>query len=282
MKTFGVIICCLLAALPLSCESANQELNSIDDLKEIDFGQSVPTHSLLLLHWFANVVHIDHYNTITVTFDPNTSFGSHHYGNFEDMLEWPRWGYRYYTVGNLYAETSNELPGYVRNPPVSDYRGRNIDRIIFRAERQNSGVYRINRVYLTQHIGPSSNIYDPEHTYPISTNLLRQIRQFSNGNPRALWGLSNQFHSDINDSQMRALRQRWGENLACLGLLLFIVMQQNNMYTYRLQSSSARGPYPSYEQSSSSNTEIGECVCGALILILIMLVGLLITLAPQK
>uniref|UniRef100_A0A8C6U0L8 Uncharacterized protein n=1 Tax=Neogobius melanostomus TaxID=47308 RepID=A0A8C6U0L8_9GOBI len=149
--------------------------------KKLDFGQSVPKHGLLLLHWFANVINIDNNNVLRLTFDPNTEdFGSHHYGNYENMLDPVPWGYRYFTVGNLYEETSDELPQYVLHPPVREYEGDNRDRIIFRVRETNPRVHIIDQVYLTQHFRPEEfqgTRYDPDHTYPISTNLLREISE---------------------------------------------------------------------------------------------------------
>uniref|UniRef100_A0A3B4YZJ8 Uncharacterized protein n=1 Tax=Seriola lalandi dorsalis TaxID=1841481 RepID=A0A3B4YZJ8_SERLL len=156
-------------------------LNSINDLKEINFGQSVPTHSLLLLHWFANIVDIDRNNVIYLTFDPNNEdYGSHHYGNFEGLLEQRPYGQRYYTVGNLHQDSPRRLPSYVLHPKA-EYTGRNRDRIIVRVSDQNTGRQRIHRVYLTQHYGVPEHpgTYDPDHTYEITTNLLREIREFS-------------------------------------------------------------------------------------------------------
>lgn len=237
MKTSGVIICLLLAALTLSCESAHQQLDSLDDLRTIDFGESVPIHSLLLLYWFAHTVNIEPYYMVTVNFNPNRDFGSHPYGNYENLLDQPRYGYQYYTVGNLYESSSYELPDYIRNPPVRDNSRRNRGRIIFSAERQNSRPIMIDRIYLTQH-DLSSNEYDPNHTYQISINLLRQIRQY--GNPTAL------LRAIFEDNRLRS----W---------------------------STGRYTYPSYyEQSSSSNRgtggEIWECVCRALMLLTLLFI----------
>uniref|UniRef100_A0A4W6F0M5 Uncharacterized protein n=1 Tax=Lates calcarifer TaxID=8187 RepID=A0A4W6F0M5_LATCA len=158
-------------------------LNSINDLKKINFGHSVPKHSLLLLHWFANEVDIDNNNVIWLTVDLNDGdYGSHHYGNFEGLLdqlphEYVR--YQYYTIGNLHQDTSVPLPSYVTHPR-SEYAGKNEDRIIIRIREPNKEEresQRIDRVFITQHSGYRT--YDPEHTYEITTNLLRQIREFS-------------------------------------------------------------------------------------------------------
>ena len=284
MQTVILILTCLLN-LMLICESAHQELNSINDLKKLDFGQSVQKHSLLLLYWFASIISINEHNTVTVTFDPNIDFGSHPSRNYEHMLDTPALGYQYYTVGNLRLGTSVNLPGYLRNSPEREYNGRNRDRIIFSAERQSGGTWRIDRVYLTQH-APSLNTHDPQHTFHISTNLLRQIRQFSNGDPTSMRRLRNQFHCDVDDFQMRTLRQTWGENLACLGLLLFIVIHANysrpfHTYSNTQKETSTSITIPSDEQILPSAHYTGETcgdVCQLLmrLFLLIALTGLVI------
>ena len=74
----------VLLLLILRTESTNGILNSINDLKKIPFGQSVPQHSLVLLHWFANTIEIDN-DLIELTFEPNhEDYGTHHYGTLRD------------------------------------------------------------------------------------------------------------------------------------------------------------------------------------------------------
>uniref|UniRef100_A0A8P4KNY1 Uncharacterized protein n=1 Tax=Dicentrarchus labrax TaxID=13489 RepID=A0A8P4KNY1_DICLA len=183
-------------------------LNSMNDLKGINFGPSVPKHSLILLHWFANAVYIENDNDIRLTFEPNSGdYGSHHYGNFEGMLDPLPRGYRYYTVGNLNQEMSMQLPSYVANP-CRAYSGRNRDRIIIRVREQNTrrgGLQRIDQVYITQHYDTSDyqgTPYDPDHTYQITTNLLRQIREFSvRENQQPLLTLRNRYARNIEEFQ---------------------------------------------------------------------------------
>lgn len=231
----GVTVYCLLAFLALTGESAYQRLNSIKDLKNIDFGQSVPTHSLLLLHWFANTIYTDNNDVIWLTFEPNRGdFGTHHYGNYERLLDPLPLGnvrYRYFTVGNLNQANATQLPDYVLHPPV-EYMGTNRDRVIFRVreEHANSQAWqRIDQVYITQHYAPSEGQgtrYDPCHTYRITANLLRQIRQFSvEENRNSLRELRDHFGSNTDDSELWDIRNTWGD-LACLGLMLFIVVQE--------------------------------------------------------
>ncbi|XP_075942225.1 uncharacterized protein LOC142944907 [Anarhichas minor] len=236
-KTGRVMICCVALLLVLTSVSAVQrDLDSINALKKINFGQSVPKHSLVLLHWFANTVDIDNNYIISLTFDPNGGdYGSHHYGNYEELLDpLPRGNvYRYYTIGNLNQQTSMPLPDYVVRPPATEYVGRNRDRIIIRVRGQNTGrraLQSIDQVYITQHYDTSENQgtpYDPDHTYMITTNLLRQIREFSVGqNPQQLLQLRNNFRSNADVSD---IRNTWGD-LACLGLLLFIVIQEKSSF----------------------------------------------------
>ncbi|KAK7930324.1 hypothetical protein WMY93_006719 [Mugilogobius chulae] len=150
--------------------SAHQKFSSIYDLLRLEFGRSVPRHSLLLLHWFAKSIRENY----TLTFDPNGGFGSHHYGNFGGLLEPPPQDHRYFTVGNLH---NDEFPEYVRNPTIRGFYATNRDRIVFSAQRLRTGEYRIHRVFLTQHQNDQSDQsdYDPTHTYEISTDLLPLI-----------------------------------------------------------------------------------------------------------
>ncbi|XP_074512971.1 uncharacterized protein LOC141781257 isoform X1 [Sebastes fasciatus] len=240
MKMSGrVTSCCVALFFVLNSVSAVQKkLHSINDLKKINFGQSVPKHSLLLLHWFANTVEIDKHGVIRLAFDPNRGdYDSHQYHNSEGVLDSLPWGYRYYTIGNLrqentignlHQETSMPLPPYVVRPP-REYEGTNRDRIIIRIREQNTGgqaLQRIDRVYITQHYDTYENQgsrYDPDHTYRITVKLLRQIREFYLGqNQQQLLQLRNRYGSNADELH---IRNTWGD-LACLGLLLFIVIEE--------------------------------------------------------
>lgn len=129
--TGGFQSSCVALLLILSSASAVQVLQNINDLKKLNFGSTVPKHSLLLLHWFANKVNIDNNNIISLTFNPDQGdYGSHHYGNYERMLDplpLRNIRYRYFTVCNLNQEASSELPSYVAHPRI-EYEGRNRDR----------------------------------------------------------------------------------------------------------------------------------------------------------
>uniref|UniRef100_A0A3B4TBR8 Uncharacterized protein n=1 Tax=Seriola dumerili TaxID=41447 RepID=A0A3B4TBR8_SERDU len=260
---------------------------SINDLKKINFGKSLPKHSLLLLHWFANIVEIDRNNVIHLTFDPNRDYGSHHYGNYEELLDRLPPAHQYYTVGNLYENTAEELPDYVVDPPAG-YAGTNRDRIIFRVREQNTGWQRIDRVYLTQH-------YDPAQTYEISIHLLREIREFSVGqNQRSLTYLRDRFGGNADDFQLQDIRNTCGQ-LACLGLLLFIVLQEkysSNQFNYRPQHAARRNTDTDFVVNFSENTQNahdfadtsdnGTCICTCvsyLLIFLLFVIGIVIYLS---
>ncbi|XP_049924225.1 uncharacterized protein LOC126404886 [Epinephelus moara] len=259
MKMSGRVTgCCVALFFALTSVTAVERLNSIDDLKRINFGQDVPKHILVLLYWFANIVDIDVNDDIQLTFDPNRGdYGSHHYGNFERMLDPLPQGsrYKYYTVGNIHQETPVELPSYVVRPQ-REYMGRNMDRIIIRVREQNAGwgaLPRIDQVYITQH-HENQRTYDPEHTYQITTNLLRQIREFSVGqNQQQLLRLRNRYGSNADDYQ---IRNTWGD-LAGLGLLCFIVIQRRYSWTKH-----------SYRENNQNN----NLLAGILLLLLFIFV----------
>ncbi|XP_025762325.1 uncharacterized protein LOC112846657 [Oreochromis niloticus] len=232
MKMFGrMMSCCVALLLTFSSVSAvRRALNSITDLRSVGFGQAVPEQSLWLLHWFANEIDIDINGEISLTFDPNSDdYGSHHYGNYEELLDPLPWGYQYYSLGNIHQQGSLRLPHHV----FQEHEDGNRARIIIRVREQNVGRRTsriIDRVYITQHYETSEHRgteYDPQHTYEITANLLRAISRFSinNDNINLLMSLRDRYRSNANDSQLLEIRNTWGD-LACLGLLLFIVIPE--------------------------------------------------------
>ncbi|XP_077590241.1 uncharacterized protein LOC144208332 [Stigmatopora nigra] len=233
MKLSSVLaLFCASLFLSLTVVGGIERVNTINNLKKLDFTHSVPKHSILLLYWFANTVYIDDNDVIRLTFDLNLgAYGSHHYGNYERLLpQLPR-GHRYYTIGNLY-QAQNDFPDYIRNPPNSVYRGTNLDRIIVRVRQHNTGYSpddTVDQVYITQHY-PNSNQgtgYDPSHTYQITSDLLRQLQVFSveENQMDFLTDLREDFGSNISDGKLLNLKRIWG-NLACLGLLIFMILEE--------------------------------------------------------
>ncbi|CAL8329610.1 unnamed protein product [Boreogadus saida] len=218
----------------LQTESAIGILNSINDLKKIPFGQSVPKHSLVLLHWFANVIEIDNNDAIVLTFEPNHGdYGTHHYGNYERVLDQLPFGQRYYTLGNINPNINingNPLPSYFTGQINHLLGGEELNRarIIFALSDQNT----IGRVYTTQHYQANQNqgtVSDPGHTYRITINLLRELRVFSFDRRQhsELSEIGGNIGSGINDRKLLSVRKTWGQ-LACVGLLLFIVINERN------------------------------------------------------
>uniref|UniRef100_A0A8C5CWE4 Uncharacterized protein n=1 Tax=Gadus morhua TaxID=8049 RepID=A0A8C5CWE4_GADMO len=150
---------------------------------KIPFGQSVPKHSLVLLHWFANTIGFDNNDLIELTFEPsNGDYGTHHYGNYEGVLDRLPAGQQYYTLGNINPMINNNgisLPSYVTGD-LNHLLGSeelNRARIIFSLLDQDT----IDQVFITQHYEANQGqgtVYDPVHTYWISINLLRELREF--------------------------------------------------------------------------------------------------------
>uniref|UniRef100_A0A8C5A241 Uncharacterized protein n=1 Tax=Gadus morhua TaxID=8049 RepID=A0A8C5A241_GADMO len=214
----------------LPTESTNGLLKSINDLKKIPYGRSVPKHSLALLHWFANTIEIDNNDFIELPFVPNNGdYGTHHYGNFDGVLP-P--GQRYYTLGNINPNNNgNSLPSYVtgqRNNLLGSEE-LNRARIIFSLLGQET----IDQVFITQHYQASQGqgtVYDPVHTYEISINLLRELREFSldQNQQSELSEIGTNFGSAIDSNELSSIRNKFGQ-LACVGLLLFIVITERNL-----------------------------------------------------
>lgn len=171
--------------------------------------QTERTNVLELLHWFACEVNTDRNNVIWLTFDPNSgAYGSHRYRNEEGLLESLPRGYQYYTIGNIHQAASTPLPSYV----VNSRRGNifwNAARILIRINQAGQ----IDQVYITQHYDTSENHgsnYDPDHTYRITTNFLRQlkkltiteIQQYADGSQTGLYrNISGAYSQDVHYSK---------------------------------------------------------------------------------
>ncbi|CAL8329623.1 unnamed protein product [Boreogadus saida] len=218
----------------LPTESTIRILNSINDLKKIPFGQSVPKQSLVMLHFFANTIEIDNNDLIELTFEPsNGDYGTHHYGNYEGVLDPLPPGQQYYTLGNINPminNNGNSLPSYVTGQRNHLLRSEELNRarIIFSLLGQDT----IDQVFITQHYQASQGegtVYDPGHTYRITINLLRDLRVFSldQNQQSELSEIGTNFGSGIDYDKLCLIRNTWGQ-LACVGLLLFIVINERN------------------------------------------------------
>ncbi|XP_059894906.1 uncharacterized protein LOC132447908 [Gadus macrocephalus] len=226
----------VLFLLILRTESTNGILNSINDLKKIPFGQSVPKHSLVLLHWFANTIEIDNNDAIELTFEPNNGdYGTHHYGNYERVLDPVPSGNQYFTLGNInhmINNNRNSLPSYVVGD-LNHLLGReelNRARIIF---SHHILAHTTHQVFITQHYEVNQNRgsgYDPGHTYQITIDLLRELRVLSSDRREQseLSEIGRNFGSAIDSDELSSIRNKFGQ-LACVGLLLFIVINERNL-----------------------------------------------------
>ncbi|XP_056434882.1 uncharacterized protein LOC130372751 isoform X1 [Gadus chalcogrammus] len=210
-------------------------LNSINDLKKIPFGQSVPKQSLVLLHWFANTIELSNNNRLELNFDLNNGdYGAHHYGNYEGFLDQLPFGHRYITLGNIRTSPMinnqrRSMPSYFTNElnHLLEAEELNRARIIFSLSSQNT----IGQVYVTQHYQADQGqgtVYDPEHSYRITIDLLRELRVFRLDRRQELSEIGGDFGSSIGNSELHFIRNTWGQ-LACVGLLLFIVINQRNV-----------------------------------------------------
>ncbi|XP_064176050.1 uncharacterized protein LOC135246583 [Anguilla rostrata] len=183
-------LCIFLLAFSLASVSGCPEdtLEEINDLAGKDFGRRFPRHGRNLLYWFCReYITFDNNGNMQPAKDPEQgAFGFHYYGNIEHLLPslYNQIGYDYYTVGNLLGSRNlprdERLPNYVlvmfrQSTTRSPRSQRNRDRIIIRRTPYGA----IDRVYITQHYHFSSgrgSRYDPNNTYRISTNLIRDIR----------------------------------------------------------------------------------------------------------
>uniref|UniRef100_A0A9J7Z0F6 Uncharacterized protein n=1 Tax=Cyprinus carpio carpio TaxID=630221 RepID=A0A9J7Z0F6_CYPCA len=151
-------------------------LNELPQLKYSGFGQPWPRHGLNLLYWFAHD-YIDFRNgQIVSIFSPQDGdFGFHEYHNrIEDDDDHivPRQNLPYYEVGNL--SSTDSLPHYVTKNYTGQSDNSNIDRIMVSF---NSSWNIFEKIYVTQH---SDEVhFDQNHTYCISTDLLKEIKQLS-------------------------------------------------------------------------------------------------------
>lgn len=152
-----------------------QELDTISELKECHLSKH--ENILALLYWFAGEVAFED-KIIRLTFNPYKEYGSHRYRNEEKMLPSLPQGHTYFTVGNKTTKkTSKPLPSYLFDTQ-SGGTGQNKARIIFRV-RQCYSRKIIDQIYITQHKNLKST-YDPEHTYELNIDLLRELRSTNN------------------------------------------------------------------------------------------------------
>ncbi|XP_071241130.1 uncharacterized protein [Salvelinus alpinus] len=174
------LLCIFFLLLPLALVSAGiPVLNSINDLRNIEFGHRFPRHGLMLLHFISGCLDVDN-DALIPTFSPERrDWGFHEFysnkGVFPPLQDKNTQGY--YAVGNISTPTAYPLYPYVTH----DYYltpgnlERNMDRLVVRT-CPNSPL--LEAVYITQQNQGSSE-YDASNTYQISPALLREIRTLS-------------------------------------------------------------------------------------------------------
>uniref|UniRef100_A0A8C6SD02 Lipoprotein n=1 Tax=Neogobius melanostomus TaxID=47308 RepID=A0A8C6SD02_9GOBI len=231
MKTSrGVIVFCLLTVLSVSCERTFNELESINDLKEVFRFTSVPRHALLLLFWFADRIGFEENNAVCINFDPEEDHHFHTYGNYDGLLDTVSKFNSYFPVDKLYNVSELIFPDRIRVMQFNQD-GHDRDRIIMcvHTRRIQNNLF-VSEVFLTRHFRMSESQgsrYDPDYTYRITPNLLRQLKMFSsNNNYRTLEQLRNQFDNNIDNNQLDRVRVSWRDDVR-LGLLYLIVMPES-------------------------------------------------------
>uniref|UniRef100_A0A8C1WFE2 Uncharacterized protein n=1 Tax=Cyprinus carpio TaxID=7962 RepID=A0A8C1WFE2_CYPCA len=147
-------------------------LYKLSELRETKYGQPPPRHGLSLLWWFAHdCVQIDSNGRMTAECDPeNGDFGFHRFHNRDRLL--PYTNLPYYDVGNLNSIRS--LPRYVTKSYTGQSDNSNTDRIIASFDSRRK---KFVNVYVTQHSDRTH--FDQNHTYCISTDLLKDIQALS-------------------------------------------------------------------------------------------------------
>ncbi|XP_038859470.1 uncharacterized protein LOC120055652 [Salvelinus namaycush] len=222
----GFLGCFILCLSLASVCAVKGTLNSIKDLKGIEFGHTFPRHGLMLLHWIANNIYNDNNGNMRLNFNPaRRDYGFHFYGNRPCSLPFllPESG-RYYSLGNMNSNGSRALPYYVTRSFYNS-RGpeRNMDRVVLRVRDEGSNQFIADEVYVTQHYPLNENRgtgYDPTRTYRVNVILLRQIQNLSNINLNVI---PQTYHAEINHSSLQSLRNTWGDTPG-LVLLLALVL----------------------------------------------------------
>nr|XP_023832656.1 uncharacterized protein LOC111956437 [Salvelinus alpinus] len=223
----GFLGCFILCLSLASVCAIKGTLNSIDDLRDKEFGHTSPRHGLMLLHWLANNIHIDNNGNMRLNFNPaRGDYGIHFYGNADNPHPLPILSSRherYYSLGNIYRNTRNNgamaLPVY-----VTQIFENNRDRVVLRVREEESNQHIVDEVYVTQHYPRNGNrgtSYDPIKTYRVNVSLLRQIQNLSNIN---LNDIPQTYHVEINHNSLQELEKIWGGGAPGLVLLLALVL----------------------------------------------------------
>ncbi|XP_041958478.1 uncharacterized protein LOC121717396 [Alosa sapidissima] len=178
----------LMLFLPLVFTLEIQTINSINELKEDDFGKSFPQHGLLLLYWFTSLIDIDQIGIIRFkkgSYDLVTDYPF-------QLIENPGYlpyiiptGQRaYYSVDDLEDGFVNYLPFYITQDfyNFKNHEGQTVDRLIIVIDKWYTPV-RVDQVYISE-----ASKYNPPNvtngnitaTYKVGAQVLRQIATLTN------------------------------------------------------------------------------------------------------
>ncbi|XP_063076475.1 uncharacterized protein LOC134466510 [Engraulis encrasicolus] len=172
---------CLLIWLVSASASGIQTINSISDLRALEYGKCFPQHGLMLLHWLSSIITIDRSDVVQFkpkVFDPITSYPFTPFANDNHFLPDLTPTTAYYMAGNLLRGSAGRFPSYVTQDFYNSYNYpmRNRDRVIIRVDFWYNPV-RIDQVYIAQESSyqRDSTYNSPSPPAMVSASLLRQI-----------------------------------------------------------------------------------------------------------
>ncbi|CAB1326600.1 unnamed protein product, partial [Coregonus sp. 'balchen'] len=145
---------CLILCLSLASECAIKgTLNSINYLKDIDFGHTSPPQGLMLLHWLADNIYTYNNGNMRINFNPTRrDYGFHFYRNYDIPRSLPFLPPErgiYYSLGNNNCNGAMTLPEYVTKRVYNSWGPEsNKHRVILRVREEGSNQFIVDNVYI--------------------------------------------------------------------------------------------------------------------------------------
>ncbi|XP_066497727.1 uncharacterized protein [Hoplias malabaricus] len=188
------LFCSLLISLVSAhvCDTELRSFRNIKSLKINGFGEKYPRHGLLLIYWFANQVSLHPgEDFLRLRFNPaQTDYGFQLYKNSLVFSPGGNGERRalpclnesmnrvYYSVGSLQSVTiRSQMPSYITQDfhNFPEDLNRDLDRIVVRVQKSRPTT--ADKVFVTQEVNTEhGRIYDPDQTYEISLDLLKQVQ----------------------------------------------------------------------------------------------------------